>query len=333
MRAKTSKFKKTLPPPGVHVARLIQLIDWGSQVDKFAPDGRAKLEWRWELPEALHVFNEDKGEQPFVVERKYGNTLGKPKKRSDMGKAVEGMIGGAFVDDDENPFPLEDLVGGLCQLSIVNEQDGEYENTKIVAIMPLSNAQVALAEQGQYPEYGDQFVFDMDNFNPEVWDLLPKWKQDEISKTPEYAAAISGETAAPAAAEEAAVQATDELPFSGEPEQEFLHDGQEYVDENGNPCDAFGNPLTPPAPAPKVVSKVAPKVATPAKAAPAAAAPKVAPKVAGTAAKLVAGQGFKQAPAKTVQTRTAPVKTAATPAKKVAPAVKTAAKTAPRKFK
>lgn len=322
MRAKTSKFKKTLPPPGVHVARLIQLIDWGSQVDKFAPDGRAKLEWRWELPEALHVFNEDKGPQPFVVERKYGNTLGKPKKRSDMGKAVEGMIGGAFVDDDENPFPLEDLVGGLCQLSIVNEQDGEYENTKIVAIMPLSAAQIALAEQGQYPEYNDQFVFDMDNFNPEIWDLLPKWKQDEISKTPEYAAAISGETAAPAVEEEA-VQATDELPFSIE---------EEYVDEEGNPVNADGSPIEqappPPPPAPKVVTKVAPKAAP----AP-AAAPKVAPKVAGTAAKLVAGQGFKQTTVQ--QQRTAQVK-AATPAKKVstpAKKVATPAKAAPRKFK
>lgn len=235
------------------------------------------------------------------------------------------MIGGAFVDDDENPFPLEDLVGGLCQLSIVNEQDGEYENTKIVAIMPLSNAQVALAEQGQYPEFNDQFVFDMDNFNPEVWDLLPKWKQDEISKTPEYAAAISGETTAPAAAQTQAARAEEEgpaqeLPFEVE---------AEYVDENGNPCDQFGNPLTPPAPpAPKVVKKVTP--------APAAAAPdKVA--TPGTAAKLVAGQGFKKvAAAEPPQVRTAPVKTAAkvaTPAKKVAAPVKTAAKAAPRKFK
>jgi hypothetical protein len=320
MRAKTSKFKKTLPPPGVHVARLVQLIDWGSQVDKFAPDGRAKLEWRWELPEALHVFNEDKGEQPFVVERKYGNTLGKPKKRSDMGKAVEGMIGGAFVDDDENPFPLEDLVGGLCQLSIVNEVDGEYENTKIVAIMPLSKAQEAIAEAGGYPEFNDQFVFDMDNFNPEIWDQLPKWKQDEIAKTDEYAMAISGETAAPTAQAEpeAVVEETQQLPFEVP---------EEYVDENGNPCDAEGNPLTPPAPAPKVVKKVAPKV-TPA---PAPAA-KAATGTPGTAAKLVAGQGFKKvAAAAPPQVRTAPVKTAAKVATKTP--VKTAAKVGVKKFK
>lgn len=180
MRPKKSTGKKVNPEPGVHIARLIQIIDWGTQVDNYAKDGRAKLEFVWELPQSLHVFNEDKGEQPLLVTRKYGNTFG---RGSAMKEAVESMLGHK-VDAD---FELDGLLGELCQMNITIEQDGEYENVVIQSLMPLTKD---LAKK-KFIEYNDQFIFDLDNFDQDTWDKLPEWKQKEIMKSPEYAEVAS----------------------------------------------------------------------------------------------------------------------------------------------
>lgn len=184
MKPKKSNTKRVYPENGTHVARLVHIIDWGSQVDKYSGDeGRAKLEFIWELPEKhnLHVFNEDKGEQPLVVSRKYGNTFG---RGSEMKKAVESMLG-QKVDAE---FELETLLGELCQINLTVE-DGEDENKNVViqSLMPLSKDQ----SKKKFPEYNEKFIFDLDNFDQDVWDSLPEWKQKKIEVTKEYAEATA----------------------------------------------------------------------------------------------------------------------------------------------
>jgi hypothetical protein len=181
MKPKKSTSKKILPEPGVHVARLIQVLDWGSQIDKFSGDeGRAKVELVWELPQSLHVFNEDKGEQPLIVTRKYGNTLG---RGSAIKKDIESMLGHA-IDKD---FEFDTLLGEMCQMNISIESDGEYENVVIQSLMPLMKDQA----KKKYPEYNDKFILDLDNFDMEVWEALPEWKRTEIAKSPEAAQALA----------------------------------------------------------------------------------------------------------------------------------------------
>lgn len=181
MKAKKSASKRVNPEPGVHVARLIHVIDWGSQIDKYSDEnGRPKLELVWELPQCLHVFNEDKGEQPLVVSRKYGNTLG---RGSELKKAIESMLGQKI----DNDFELDSLKGELCMLNISIEPDGEYENVAIQSLMPLTKD---LAKK-KFPEFNEQFVFDLDNFDQDIFDSLPEFKKEKISATKEYAEATA----------------------------------------------------------------------------------------------------------------------------------------------
>lgn len=186
MKAKKSGGKRVNPEPGIHVARLVQILDYGKQVDKYDPEGRAKVEFVWELPEDLHVFNEDKGEQPLLVDRKFGNTLG---RGSAMLECIEQMLGTKWDKEED----LDSLLGTLCQMNTALEQDGEYENVVIKSWMPLSKDQA----RKKYPEYTDQFVLDLDNFNQDHYDLLPQYKKDNIAKSEEYANAVAD--AAPAA--------------------------------------------------------------------------------------------------------------------------------------
>lgn len=181
MKPKKSQTKKILPEAGVHVARLIHVLDWGTQIDRFSGDeGRAKVELVWELPQSLHVFNEDKGEQPLIVSRKYGNTLG---RGSAIKKDIESMLGHA-IDKD---FEFDSLLGEMCQMNLSIENDGEYDNVVIQSLMPLTKD---LARK-KFPEYNDQLLLDLDNIDWNVWEALPEWKQKEIEKSPEYAQAAA----------------------------------------------------------------------------------------------------------------------------------------------
>lgn len=180
MRARKSTSKRINPERGIHVARLVQILDYGTQVDSFSPDGRAKVEFVWELPEDLHTFNEDKGEQPLLVDRKFGNTLG---RGSAMLKAIEEMLGRKWDKDEE----LDSLLGTMCQMNIDLVNDGEYENVEIKSLMPLVKEQA----RKKYPAYTDMFVLDLENFNQADYDSLPQYKKDNIAKSAEYANAAA----------------------------------------------------------------------------------------------------------------------------------------------
>lgn len=205
MRARKSTSKRVNPERGIHVARLVQILDYGTQVDSFSPDGRPKVEFVWELPEDLHVFNEDKGEQPLLVDRKYGNTLG---RGSAMLKAIEEILGRKWDREEE----LDTLLGSMCQMNIDIVTDGEYENVEIKSLMPLSKDQA----RKKYPTYTDMFVLDLENFNQEHYELLPQYKRDNIAKSPEYAEASANvkPVAAKAAHKPAPVAATKNV-FAG----------------------------------------------------------------------------------------------------------------------
>jgi hypothetical protein len=182
MKAKKSGGARINPEPGIHIARLVQILDYGEQVDNYAPDGRAKVEFVWELLEEhdLHVFNEDKGEQPLLVDRKFGNTIG---KGSAMLKCIEEMLGRKWGKDEE----LDSLLGTMCQMNIALIESGDYMNVEIKSLMPLGKDQA----KKKYPSYTDQFVLDLDNFDVDNFDLLPQYKKDNIAKSPQGAAAIA----------------------------------------------------------------------------------------------------------------------------------------------
>ena len=180
MKAKKSGGEKVVPEPGTHIALVTQVLDWGTQEDSFG--SRRKVELVFELPEETHVFNEDKGEQPLIVTRKFALTI---SKGSALKKAIEGIIGGK-LDDDE--YDLEELLGKACQISLdIVEKDG-YKNVEILSYMPLSKSD----SKRKFKPAGDLLLLDLDNFDEEVFASLPEWKQTKIADTEEYQEAVAG---------------------------------------------------------------------------------------------------------------------------------------------
>jgi len=181
MRSKKAVSKRVNPTAGLHVARLKQILDYGLQVDKNNPEpGVEKVEFVWELPEELHTFKEDLGEQPLHVSRLYVNQI---SKKTFLGIAIKGMTGQDWDPEED----LDTLLDKLCQLHIELEEDGEYTNAQIKTILPLSKDQ----QKKKYPTYSDAFVFDMSSFDQDIFDSLPEWKQKKIQKSKTYAEALA----------------------------------------------------------------------------------------------------------------------------------------------
>jgi hypothetical protein len=178
MKAKKVGGEKVLPSPGTHIAILIQVIDWGTQEDSFGK--RRKVELLFELPEETHVFDESKGEQPLIVDRKFALSI---SKNSALKKAIEGVIGSKL---EEEEYELEDLLNRACQLQLdVIEKDG-YKNVEVLSYMPLSKSDA----KRKFKAHNPVLMLDLDNFDEETFAMLPQWKQDKIKVTDEYKAAV-----------------------------------------------------------------------------------------------------------------------------------------------
>jgi hypothetical protein len=74
MKVKSSQRERILAPEGVHNARCIQVIDLGTQESKQWGSKR-KVQLAFELVDESAVFNEEKGEENFVLYRTYTLSL------------------------------------------------------------------------------------------------------------------------------------------------------------------------------------------------------------------------------------------------------------------
>lgn len=181
MKATKKSTPRVNPPKGTHIAILTQILDWGTQHDVYGD--RRKVELIWELPEELHVFNEERGEEPFIVDRKFALTI---SKKAALKEALEGMTGAEIVDDE---IELEQFLETVCQLQINIVKDGEYENVDIQSYMQLGkNDQKRIKS---FKAVGEVKCLDLDNFDEAVFNSLPDWKQKLIATSPEYKEAVA----------------------------------------------------------------------------------------------------------------------------------------------
>ena len=172
-KLKVSQREKVLAPEGVHNARIVRIVELGTQPSDEWGD-KFKIEISFELVDESAVFNEEKGEQNFVVRKKYNRSL---HKRSDLAKHITAITGNKFEAGDE--FEMDDLLNQPCQVEITHSEDGQYAN--ITGIMKAAKGvKVAKAESELQSLYLDE------SFDQDVFDTLPEYMQDMIADTDEY---------------------------------------------------------------------------------------------------------------------------------------------------
>ena len=158
MKVTKNSTPRVLCPEGNHITILTQILDWGTQTDSFGT--RRKVELIWETPEELHVFNEERGEEPFIIDRKFALTIG---KNSALADALVGLTGKS-IDNDE--IDLEEYLGTVGMINIKHKEDGDYTNLEITSYGPLSksDAKRKITPNGEYK------ILDLDNFDQDVFD-------------------------------------------------------------------------------------------------------------------------------------------------------------------
>ena len=181
-----------LAPEGTHVARVYKFMNLGTRqqqyqgVDKAYPD--TLVTFSLELPNEMNEFeveDKDTGEKkqvskPFVVSREFTLSMG---KKSNLRPFVEGVIGTSLTDAEAGEFDVEELVGMVCQVTIVHakgkkDPDKTYANIKSVA--PLMKGIEA-------PEaINKSVVQDVSVMSLEEIEELPNFLKDKMRVSDEY---------------------------------------------------------------------------------------------------------------------------------------------------
>lgn len=197
--AKQSGGARVLCPSGTYPARCVSVIDMGTQYNESFSKWQHEVRLTWELPTERHVFNEDKGEEPFLLSRKFTLSL---HPKSTLSGFLVAWRGKAFSEAELQGFDVSKLLGAPCMLNVVHSDNGEYANVQGASTLPkgldcpeASTAKVLyLVEDGQN----------------EVFMRLPDFIKEIISKSQEWQNESS--TAAPAAGGSADPD-EDDVPF------------------------------------------------------------------------------------------------------------------------
>ena len=190
MRLKEKNSERILAPEGVHQARLIRLVDCGSQYsEKFKKSSR-KVRATFELVDAKHIFDEDKGEQPFLIDREYTLSIG---KRSNFRKDLDSWRGTKLTKAEAEDFDPDELLNSVGQVQVVHvsSADGEetYANIQTLVALPKGT-------KVSEPE-NEVFSFWLeDKLDSSRFDEFPEFIQDKIANSPEYKALTGSAPAA-----------------------------------------------------------------------------------------------------------------------------------------
>jgi hypothetical protein len=171
-------------PTGVHRAKLFSIVDLGTQTGTYEgkPTVNRQLHFTWELVDET----KDDG-TPYTISKFYNQSLGERANfildmTSWLGKApaipTDGAAKAQFVLD-----LLKSLLGKGCQLVIV-DKEGKHKISTITG----------LGKTDKLPDgtVNEVLFFDLDNFDEDVYEKVPKGIQGIIQKSPEYGAVING---------------------------------------------------------------------------------------------------------------------------------------------
>ena len=172
-------------PPGLHLARCYQIIDFGTQKGEFqgAPKYQPKIRLQFE------VHGEDEQGNPMVTSKGEPMTIGKNYTASLSEKAtlrahLRSWRGRDFTPEELRSFELKNILGVFAMISVSRGlgKDGK-EYTNIEAIMPVpANIKKAGLPEGHNPTA----FFDLDNPDMALFETFGESTKNKIKSSPEW---------------------------------------------------------------------------------------------------------------------------------------------------
>jgi len=181
MQIPESKSQRELVPKGTHPARLIQIIDIGTQIPKNPANApQRKLRITFELVKQLRDFGGTM--KPLIISRDYTFTT------SEKGHLRDMILSFCGVDiSKDKSFDITLTLGKAALVSVVHSDDGKYDNISSVIGVPTGmevdkpfNPTICLS-------------LDPTEFNEKVFDSLPDFLKQKITPTQEYKLVVKEE--------------------------------------------------------------------------------------------------------------------------------------------
>ena len=176
-------------PIGMHLAVCVQVIDLGTQETEWKGKKKKarKVFLRWEFPDILMKEGDFAG-KPMTMGLRATASLG---DKAVLRGLLEGWRGRPFTPAELKGFNLAAIVGKPCQIMVKHDVKDGTTYSNIAAIVPAKPTD-------PIPKpVNDCFCFDLDAFDPAIFERLSEKMRETIALSPEYAAATGGKHATP----------------------------------------------------------------------------------------------------------------------------------------
>jgi len=173
-----NEFKAELAPEGTQLAVCVWVIDLGWQHEKTAEWEKdlPKILFGWELPDCI-IPDSDK---PFMANRTFTLTM---SDRGNLKPFMESWRGEAYSQEQiDAGVDVRRVLGSWGLISIVHTEDKKYANVSNIVGLPASMKGTVAKRK----PLNELLSLDMDKFDQDTFNKLPRWVQEKIMKSQEY---------------------------------------------------------------------------------------------------------------------------------------------------
>ncbi len=181
---------RELIPADNYIARCYKMIEIGTVEEVILGEKKIlhKVRIGWELPTEMRVFDKEKGEQPLVIDKEYTLSM---NEKANLRKDLKSWRGKDFTEDEALSFDITKLIGAPCMLNIIHKpskKDPSKVYEEIAGITPMPKG-VPCPEQ-----INRSFVLSYDEFDVELFDMLPDFIKNKMITSVEYQAVKNPES-------------------------------------------------------------------------------------------------------------------------------------------
>lgn len=177
---------RELIPTGNYIARCYKMIHIGTVEEIILGEKKIlnKVRIGWELPTELRVFNQDKGEQPLVIDKEFTLSL---HEKSALRSVLKSWRGKDFTEDEAKCFDITNLLGVQCMINIIHKPSKKDANKIYEEIAGITAVPKGITVPAQI---NPTFCLDYDNFDEVKFSALPDFIKQKMQTSMEYSALI-----------------------------------------------------------------------------------------------------------------------------------------------
>jgi hypothetical protein len=195
---KGGNFKTVpLPEPQTAFARCYSVVEIGTVPTFFKGEAKGKqkkIYITWEFPGLLAIFNDDKGEQPFVIGQEMTCVTG---EKSNLSKLISAWRNRPLSDEEEKSFDPAVMIGKPCFISFIHKRKKDYVGKEITevtngntnlhfnGIMPVPKSVEPIPAKNPYYNW-DWDKVASNGFNKDEFEKMPKWLQKRVAGSDEF---------------------------------------------------------------------------------------------------------------------------------------------------